>query len=215
MNIVYRLQKMHRTKMKNAIKAAGLNQKKLATAMGLTHETVSRHVNGSTQINVEDAQKYSKILGLPPEFFMFDAPPMDIFGTIQKTSCIQKFDLETTIPKAIAPFSFYFNSVGLIDNDLEDVTKGHYTLYVFNKTPMQKKAVDENALGNLSVFSVQNEDNETKVYLGNLGYEENNRYSFECSNNKKNNKSNLKLNWASPVLNIYYQPKLQNIEIIF
>ena len=218
MNNIYSINPMLKQKFKKIIKAANLNQKQLANKLGITHETVSRHVNGSTAISNEDAVRYAEILGMPPEFFLFDPPGIDILGTVQPDSTIKKNDVESSIPKAVAPFSFPFNSIAIQDLHYDEPKNSYRSnrLFVFNKKPMLTKSIGDHAIDNLSVFSAWDK-NVCQIFIGKLLLEDvnQNTYSLECIFSKKNNKNNLKINWASPIINTYYQPSLQGIEIIY
>jgi transcriptional regulator with XRE-family HTH domain len=50
---------------------AGLNQKQVAEKVGLTLQTVNRHVNGRTPVSVDQLQQYADVLGAR---FVIEAP---------------------------------------------------------------------------------------------------------------------------------------------
>ena len=62
------------------IRQANMTKREVAALKGITPENLSRQVNGHTNITLQDAEQYAKILGCAAQDVMFATPPTPIIG---------------------------------------------------------------------------------------------------------------------------------------
>lgn len=70
----------------------GITNLELATQLDKRPESISRHMNNKTQISIEDAEMYGKILDIPPAILLFPPDPVKIKGYLNFTSNPKNFD---------------------------------------------------------------------------------------------------------------------------
>lgn len=70
----------------------GITNLELATQLDKRPESISRHMNSKTQISIEDAAMYGKILDIPPAILLFPPDPVKIKGYLNFTPDPKNFD---------------------------------------------------------------------------------------------------------------------------
>ena len=70
----------------------GITNLELATQLDKRPESISRHMNNKTQISIDDAEMYGKILDIPPAILLFPPDPVKIKGYLNFTSNPKNFD---------------------------------------------------------------------------------------------------------------------------
>lgn len=69
------------------IRQANMTKREVAALKGITPENLSRQVNGHTNITLQDAEHYAKILGCTPQDVLFALPPVPIVGYCKIVRC--------------------------------------------------------------------------------------------------------------------------------
>ena len=69
------------------IRQANMTKREVAALKGITPENLSRQVNGHTNITLQDAEHYGKILGCTPQDVLFALPPVPIIGYCKIIRC--------------------------------------------------------------------------------------------------------------------------------
>ena len=69
------------------IRQANMTKREVAALKGITPENLSRQVNGHTNITLQDAEHYAKILGCTPQDVLFALPPVPIIGYCKIVRC--------------------------------------------------------------------------------------------------------------------------------
>ena len=210
-----------KTKLKHIAKLKGYSNNELAERLNVTRETISRHMNGRTALSLEDVGRYSEILGVPPETIVFDQDGIDIFGILTDDNIVTLSSITDGIKKAIAPFSFPKNTAAILDsyNNNKKFWR-HGCLYVFDKSASRNKEISSSSINTLSVFECYTKDEpRPQILVGHLQYDQTLKdneqtYMFKCLKIPENGKNNLKLIWATPILNVYLKPHLSKIEIV-
>jgi len=70
----------------------GMSGKELANLVGVTPETVSRHMNGRTTMSKKDATKYAEVLSVPASIFTADQQQIPIKGFVDDSHNIKLYD---------------------------------------------------------------------------------------------------------------------------
>ena len=69
------------------IRQANMTKREVAALKGITPENLSRQVNGHTNITLQDAEQYAKILGCTAQDVLFALPPIPIVGYCKIMRC--------------------------------------------------------------------------------------------------------------------------------
>ncbi len=69
------------------IRQANMTKREVAALKGITPENLSRQVNGHTNITLQDAEHYAKILGCTAQDVLFALPPVPIVGYCKIVRC--------------------------------------------------------------------------------------------------------------------------------
>lgn len=70
----------------------GITNLELATQLDKRPESISRHMNNKTQISIEDAEMYGKILDIPPAILLFPPDPVKIKGYLNFNPSPRNYD---------------------------------------------------------------------------------------------------------------------------
>ena len=146
-----------------------ISGKKLAKLVKCTPETVSRHMNGRTQVNRDDADAYAKILEVEPDRFYAEMLGLDkvlsrrekhqdisIRGWIDHKHHVHSWPgLETKIARTTMRLPE--NLVGFQypdDASYDDWKKGR--IMFVSKLPMEEKKISEGSFRGLCIAKVKN-----------------------------------------------------------
>ncbi len=188
------------------IKRSGISKREVARLMGVTPETVSRHIHGKVQFNTRDAQNYAVILGCYPNQVMFDKYALPIFGVWEQTS-----------KKAVAPLLRLFDPKKRPNIELESVMveegmfgivwdcKDHPTSQTscLDIVRMPKKwPFDDTNIQRLCYALTKTND----LVFGNLYPRPNNRVDLINEGSFENfvSHENLEITWAAPLQEIIF-----------
>ena len=201
--------------LKRVARQKGFSGRHISSELGLTPETVSRHMNGRTQMSVEDAQRYSELLSVPPEQILFPPVGIQVVGTLLM-NCVRMNTVETGIPQLTGPFSFNQSTAPIVCKTEKSYNTNN--IYTFSFLPMRERKVDRDAINSLSVFSATF-NKSPQVFVGYLHQQAQNKKNVSkelyCFRSIENAEivENLDLSWASPIDNIYLQSEKNGLEI--
>jgi len=158
------------------ITEAGLTQTEVANKRGIRKETVHRHVNNKTSMNVSDAIAYGKILGCPPETLLFEAKPMIVMGessgkdldiNLYPPNKIKTISWRTTPPTSWRAIKRTSN-FSWLDN----------TFFIVDIKAMLDFEIDQLSIGKLSVVCTS----ENKARIAVPYKQSNNKFSLQYVN---------------------------------
>ena len=222
----------------NMILKSGLTKRVVAEEKGITPETLSRHIHGKIQLSLNDAEDYSKILLCSPQEIMFKADPIPIVaylhydasglvdydlisarkenatGKIAKRNATHcegmvylpgqhSFDLGAVI------FSFHPDYSGMWNTWRNAIT-------IVPLASITEKRVSDCSIQQASYVKIKN----GPMTFGDVYPEPGGTYTIhnpwrqDLLTEEIEMQRNLKLDWATPALTTYWQPKLRGIDII-
>tara|TARA_R100000353_G_scaffold65701_1_gene51073 strand:+ start:1365 stop:2027 length:663 start_codon:yes stop_codon:yes gene_type:complete len=204
--------------LKRLAKQHGISGVDLAKEMNLTPETISRHMNGKTQMSREDAVKYANIFNINPNRFMQEEEVIPLLGSIDADHYINAFTM--TRKKLVGSSIGLPNIVGFqYDEDLQQWMAGRVLLV--NGKDIRNKVVNKNSLNALSIAKVKNQDicrlgivyplASKHVSLGSEVYY-NLINPYGVTTQKENQP--VQLEWASNVVIAIQSPKILNYTIV-
>jgi hypothetical protein len=147
----------------------GLSNIDLAEKLHKRPESISRHMNGKTQISVEDAELYGKILNIPPAILLFPPDPVKIKGYVNLGTNQQlngepaEVDVEIIKEErfALPPVNLP-NCELLLSNEegykswdkviMLDTTPGEHYLEKLSYVKLTKKSADEHGIRQIGFY---------------------------------------------------------------
>ena len=214
------------------IERSGLTNKMVAELKGIQPATLSRHKSGDIGISLADAEEYAAILKCEPQQIFFSNPPIPILATVQNVETAHcKVDLKSLTDislvlcqhlnkdgrkkfhnKSIYLHGYYNHStmcvVWDLDSNIEHKANWqHGNLDIVNADPIWHKYVDKNALG--GHYCIAMTDNGRLLY-GELYQTGRNKYNINSWN--FGTYENLKLKWATPIVDMVIRPELKQVE---
>ena len=222
----------------NMILKSGMTKRVVAEEKGITPETLSRHIHGKIQLSLNDAEDYSKILLCSPQEIMFKADPIpiiaylhyDVSGEIEydlisdrkdnPSAKIAKRNAEHcegqvylpgqhSFPVGAVIFSFHPDYSGMWNTWRNAIT-------IVPLHPITEQKVSSNAIQQSSYVKIKNGPltfGDVYPEPGNL-YTIHNPWRQDLLTEEIEMQRNQKLDWATPALTTYWQPKLRGIDII-
>jgi len=222
----------------NMILKSGMTKRVVAEEKGITPETLSRHIHGKIQLSLNDAEDYSKILLCSPQEIMFKADPIpiiaylhyDVSGEIEydlisdrkdnPSAKIAKRNAEHcegqvylpgqhSFPVGAVIFSFHPDYSGMWNTWRNAIT-------IVPLHPITEQKVSSNAIQQSSYVKIKN----GPLTFGDVYPEPGGTYTIhnpwrqDLLTEEIDMQRNLKLDWATPALTTYWQPKLRGIDII-
>jgi len=217
------------------IQNAGMTKREVAALKGITPENLSRQVNGHTNITLQDAEHYAKILDCSPQDVLFPTPPVPIIGYCKVVKCDHD---DQTCPAAGAHVhrqissgktmgkvylqSYMQYDTGVVLWSTENGYSGvwdHWdgALEFVEIKPIIENYVSKNAIqhGCYSLLEEPIEQNGVKQQLvhGVLYPEPGNRYTI-YNNETEFLLKEQKIIWSAACLDVSFRPKLRGMEII-
>ena len=217
---------------------SGLTRRVVAEEKGVTPETVSRHIHGKIQLSLNDAEDYSKILACSPQEIMFKADPIPIIAYLHynidglceydlisdrkdnPSAKIAKRNAEHCEGMVYLPglhsfkvgaiiFSFHTDYSGMWStwrNAISIVTLDPITDKRVSSCSIQQASYVKIKDGPMSFGDVYPEPGGT--------YTVHNPWRQDLLTDGIEMQRNQKLEWATPAITTYWQPKLRGIDII-
>ena len=217
---------------------SGLTRRVVAEEKGVTPETVSRHIHGKIQLSLNDAEDYSKILPCPPQEIMFKADPIPIIAYLHyNIDGLCEYDLISdrkdnpsakiakrnaehcegmvylpglhAFPVGAVIFSFHPDYSGMWSTWRNAIT-------IVSLDPITDKRVSECSIQQASYVKIK----DGPMTFGDVypepgqSYTVHNPWRQDLLSDGIEMQRNLKLEWATPSVTTYWQPKLRGIEII-
>ena len=169
------------------IRQANMTKREVAALKGITPENLSRQVNGHTNITLQDAEHYAKILDCSPQDVLFALPPVPIIGYCKIIRCD---------PKAhdCPPTGVRIEREPMEKGFVSENAYQHES-YAYLENPVQEFGVDRRLVCGIvypepgGVYTVHNNDTGLAV-------------------------KGQKLLWAAASLSVSFRPKLRGLEII-
>ena len=222
----------------NMILKSGMTKRVVAEEKGITPETHSRHIHGKIQLSLKDAEDYSKILLCSPQEIMFKADPIPIIAYLHyDVTCLVEYDLisdrkdnpsakiakrnaehcegqvylpgQHSFPVGAVIFSFHPDYSGMWNTWRNAIT-------IVPLHPITEQKVSSNAIQQSSYVKIKNGPltfGDVYPEPGNL-YTIHNPWRQDLLTEEIEMQRNQKLDWATPALTTYWQPKLRGIDII-
>ena len=221
------------------IRQANMTKREVAALKGITPENLSRQVNGHTNITLQDAEHYAKILGCSPQDVLFVAPAIPIIGECHISHCnhVMSGIIDSThdvhVERRIDTRKFhgrvyiqtyYHGNSGAIMWSAEKGYTGlweHWkeTIEFIELDPVQNKYVSENAVQHECYALLEKpykefNGGETRLACGILYPEPGGVYTLHNTDTKVTLKGQ-KMIWASACLGALFRPKLRGAQIVF
>tara|TARA_R100001086_G_scaffold205593_1_gene121464 strand:- start:5385 stop:6095 length:711 start_codon:yes stop_codon:yes gene_type:complete len=216
--------------LKKIIKKSGLTTTEVGDLIGRGRETVSRHMNGHTQMSMSDANKYADVLKCEPEDILLEHQPTEVIGTTFDENGLNKVQLfdRDEIKLMDGPLNFpdHYKAVLLPHYFSPDLL----SIGVFSGIPIKNKSIDPLSRGFVSI--VMYEKNGTRnCVIGKL-FETNTaeyrivRYESFTQRTLRDRNKQKRLNlvegtaiedvdviWATPMISALYHPQNLGITI--
>ena len=222
----------------NMILKSGMTKRVIAEEKGITPETLSRHIHGKIQLSLNDAEDYSKILLCSPQEIMFKADPIpivaylhyDVSGEIEydlisdrkdnPSAKIAKRHAEHCEGQVYLPGQHSF-PVGAVIFSFHPDYSGAWSTWrnaitIVPLHPITEQKVSPEAIQQASYAKIKN----GPLTFGDVYPEPGGTYTIhnpwrqDLLTEEIEMQRNLKLDWATPALTTYWQPKLRGIDII-
>ena len=217
---------------------SGLTRRVVAEEKGVTPETVSRHIHGKIQLSLNDAEDYSKILACSPQEIMFKADPIPIIAYLHynidgiceydlisdrkdnPSAKIAKRNAEHCEGMVYLPGQHSFK-VGAIVFSLHTDYSGMWSTWrnaitIVTLDPITDKRVSDCSIQQASYVKIK----DGLMSFGDVYPEPGGTYTIhnpwrqDLLTDGIEMQRNLKLEWATPAITTYWQPKLRGIDII-
>ena len=217
---------------------SGLTRRVVAEEKGVTPETVSRHIHGKIQLSLNDAEDYSKILACSPQEIMFKADPIPIIAYLHyNIDGICEYDLisdrkdnpSAKIAKRNAEHcdgmvylpGLHSFKVGAIVFSFHPDYSGMWSTWrnaitIVTLKPITDKRVSDCSIQQASYAKIK----DGPMSFGDVYPEPGGTYTIhnpwrqDLLTDGIEMQRNLKLEWATPAITTYWQPKLRGIDII-
>ena len=217
---------------------SGLTRRVVAEEKGVTPETVSRHIHGKIQLSLNDAEDYSKILACSPQEIMFKADPIPIIAYLHyNIDGICEYDLisdrkdnpSAKIAKRNAEHcegmvylpGLHSFKVGAIVFSFHPDYSGMWSTWrnaitIVTLDPITDKRVSDCSIQQASYVKIKDGPMSFgDVYPEPGGtYTVHNPWRQDLLSDGIEMQRNQKLEWATPAITTYWQPKLRGIDII-
>ena len=218
------------------IRQANMTKREVAALKGITPENLSRQVNGHTNITLQDAEHYAKILGCTPQDVLFALPPIPIVGYCKIVRCKpedkncppagvrieREISCGKTMGKVYLQTYMQTNTAAVIWS----ADKGYSGLWeqwksavhFIEREPIEKGFVSDAAIQHEAYALLENPVEEfgvdRRLVCGIVYPEPGGVYTVH------NNDTGLavkgqKLLWAAASLSVSFRPKLRGLDIIF
>lgn len=216
--------KSMRTNLAAKVAASRLTRKQIAEQKNVTPNTLSRHMKGEINLNIEDAIDYAKILECTPQEIMFVSEPLDIVGHnyIYNDGEIRRtyYGLKTT-KQVYIPDYYIEDHAAFTWETHEDYDGVWYdwngAVQIVRKAPIVKHYVDKQCFQNVSVvkFEIPVEEcgNLQEISAGVLYPLPANRYTLHSPKTGTLHE-NVKLIWATPQIQSINRPSLRGCEFV-
>ena len=217
---------------------SGLTRRVVAEEKGVTPETVSRHIHGKIQLSLNDAEDYSKILACSPQEIMFKADPIPIIAYLHynidglceydlisdrkdnPSAKIAKRNAEHCEGMVYLPGLHSFK-VGAIIFSFHTDYSGMWSTWrnaitIVTLDPITDKQVSDCSIQQASYVKIKDGPMSFgDVYPEPGGtYTVHNPWRQDLLTDGIEMQRNQKLEWATPAITTYWQPKLRGIDII-
>tara|TARA_R110000765_G_scaffold263731_1_gene363392 strand:- start:661 stop:1371 length:711 start_codon:yes stop_codon:yes gene_type:complete len=222
----------------NMILASGMTKTRVAEEKGITAQNLSRVIHGKTRLNIQDAEEYAKILGCSTQQVMFKADPIPIVAYLHyDADGLVEYDLISdrkdnpsakiakrnaehcegqvylpglhAFPVGAVIFSFHPDYSGMWSTWRNAIT-------IVTLDPITEKRVSECSIQQASYVKIKDGPmGFGDVYPEPGGtYTVHNPWRQDLLSDGIEMQRNQKLEWATPAVTTYWQPKLRGIEII-
>jgi len=217
---------------------SGLTRRVVAEEKGVTPETVSRHIHGKIQLSLNDAEDYSKILACSPQEIMFKADPIPIIAYLHynidglceydlisdrkdnPSAKIAKRNAEHCEGMVYLPGQHSFK-VGAIIFSFHTDYSGMWSTWrnaitIVTLDPITDKRVSDCSIQQASYVKIK----DGPMSFGDVYPEPGGTYTIhnpwrqDLLTDGIEMQRNQKLEWATPAVTTYWQPKLRGIDII-
>ena len=221
------------------IRQANMTKREVAALKGITPENLSRQVNGHTNITLQDAEHYAKILGCTPQDVLFALPPVPIIGYAKIVRCNpDEGCIETCPPSGVRVDheisagkkrgkvylqTYMENNTAAIIWSAEPGYSGLWeewknAVEFIERDPIEKGFVSEASIQHEAYVLLEEPfleaGRETRLINGIVYPEPGGLYTVH-NNNTGVQLKGQKLVWASASLSVSFRPKLRGLQIVF
>ena len=220
------------------IRQANMTKREVAALKGITPENLSRQVNGHTNITLQDAEHYAKILNCTAQDVLFALPPVPIIGYCHIKSCDPNVDghehcpasgvhIERQISAGKTMGKVYLQTYMQTNTAavIWSAEKGYHgrweewknAVEYIEREPVEKGYVSDNAIQHKAYVLLEEPVTkfglERRLLCGIVYPEPGGLYTIY------NNYTDLTLKgqsllWASAALSVSFRPKLRGVEIV-
>ncbi len=217
------------------IRQANMTKREVAALKGITPENLSRQVNGHTNITLQDAEHYAKILGCTPQDVLFALPPVPIVGYCKIVRCKPedencppagvRIDREISAGKTMGKVylqTYMQTNTAAIIWSAEPGYSGLWeewknAVEFIEREPIEKQFVSEASIQHEAYVLLETPivegGVETRLMNGTVYPEPGGLYTVHNSNTGMLLRGQ-KLIWAAAALSASFRPKLRGVEII-
>tara|TARA_R100001015_G_C4616592_1_gene172760 strand:- start:460 stop:1158 length:699 start_codon:yes stop_codon:yes gene_type:complete len=219
------------------IRRANMTKREVAALKGITPENLSRQVNGHTNITLQDAEHYAKILDCTPQDVLFALPPVPIIGYSKIVRCSPNEEgtcppsgvrIEHEISAGKTMGKVYMQTYMQTDTAavIWSAEPGYSGLWeewknaveYIEREPIEKGFVSEASIQHEAYVLLENpiviDGVETKLTNGIIYPEPGGLYTIHNNNTDRQHRGQ-KLVWASASLSVSFRPKLRGMQIVF
>ena len=198
----------------------GMSGKKLAKAVGVTPETVSRHMNGRTSMSKVDAMRYADVLGCDASMFIVDEQEIPIKGWIDTAHQIKLYSsLESKLLKG--NLNLPSHVWGFIYPDTQETWMRGRILLV-NGHHIKDNVITTTIMRNIAMCKVKGKDDirlcvaypdSSDMEVGIQRYTLLNPY-YSAANASASLVQSVELDWGTPILLAIQDPSSLNMRVM-
>ena len=199
------------------IRLAGMTKREVAALKGITPENLSRQANGHTNINLRDAEEYADILNCLPEEVMFASRPIKLLAKwILNKDQQPVTSFNAALNEAVYLHQYYAKNTACIMSDFGLGVPWEYEswdgqLEVIDYEPALNGVVSRDCFER-PCYALTHDN---KLLWGILYPQPGKLYSlYGNAAPGFNDKKDLKLKWACPVLSIIRRPDLLGVRYV-
>lgn len=192
-----------------AIRRSGMTQQRIAAMLGITRETISRHVNNKIPISAAMLKKYADTMGIPEHTLILPPKALRFFGRLDDSNIVNTEVIKTAVftPSYKMPESWLLVTINSLDDSTIDGSWEFFDSHaIMNKQnpDVSFSSIEPEVFGKIS-YCMTGKGEILRGIITKPGRAF--KFDIETLLGQKKIYKNISLLWASPVVNSILQPR--------